>query len=108
MLKFTRTGEVCLPIHDSFIVRRKLLRKLEKIMKNEYERLLKKPISVKYEVPYQGFGISKPKSDVFSDNSVYPIDAVIKAKRDHDRDFSVVMRYRATWKAQTSSQAVRT
>ena len=47
VLHFVRKGEVCLPIHDSFVVRNGLLMKLEKVMKEEYRRTLRHGVETK-------------------------------------------------------------
>lgn len=53
MLRFVEINEVCLPIHDSFVVKANLLPRLESIMKEEFENEFRATIGTKTTINWQ-------------------------------------------------------
>ena len=53
MLRFVALNEVCLPIHDSFVVKANLLPQLETIMKEEFENEFRATIGTKTTINWQ-------------------------------------------------------
>jgi hypothetical protein len=103
MLRFVEMGEVCLPVHDSFIVRRGLERRLLEVMQEEFERETGTAIQIKSAVggPADGFG-------TLSDSVQPPagqsgMTAFASMMSEHLDSYSISMGYLNSWLEKTQS-----
>lgn len=64
VLHFVRKNEVCLPIHDSFVVRNGLLMNVEKVMKEEYRRTLGHGVETKSSTVNMTFDFSHDPTEL--------------------------------------------
>ena len=107
MLKFIRINEVCLPIHDSFIVRRGMEQRLENIMKDEFRKQLRKSIGVKKtDLAIQGLHLGLPESNL-PGGSVSPnsLMAIATQFGTHLSQYSILMGLHSSWERQVFSGA---
>jgi hypothetical protein len=108
MLKFIRMNEVCLPIHDSFIVRRGLKRNLEKIMKEEFRKQLKKSIGIKKtaDLAISGLQIGRPEINLPGASiSADPLVDIATRFASHMSQYSILIGFHSSWEKQVFSQA---
>jgi hypothetical protein len=105
MLKFIRKKEVCLPIHDSFIVRRGLLKELEMVMRDEFRKQLRSSIGLKKtDLAISGLHIGRP--DINLPASSVPSDPAMDiAMRfmTHISQYSILMGLHSSWEKQVFS-----
>ena len=90
MLHFINKNEVCLPVHDSFIVRRGLENELQITMKSAFAKFFGPFPKVKLKSGYEGIGFK------YFDKSIAPqflADAVVK----HMDDYSIMRLYFSSW-----------
>lgn len=107
MLKFIRINEVCLPIHDSFIVRRGMEQRLENIMKDEFRKQLRKSIGVKKTaLAIQGLHLGLPELNL-PGGSVSPnsLMAIATQFGTHLSQYSILMGLHSSWERQVFSGA---
>jgi hypothetical protein len=102
MLSFMRMGEVCLPIHDSFIVREGLKKQLETVMKHEYEQLFKFAICTTVTLADTTLPIrSRPRklsANASSDEHLIAQQLFFSEMMD---EYSIYRSYFNSWEAQT-------
>lgn len=96
MLRFASQGEVCLPVHDSFIVRDSLIDTLVGIMQEEFERKFGRKVKVKPDEVFMGERMAIP------DPSHIPVglrpDEQAEALRAiHWGRMSIATRYYTSW-----------
>ena len=107
MLRLLRANEVCLPIHDSFIVRRGLLKELEMVMKDEFRKQLGSSIGLKKtDLAISGLHIGQP--DINLPVSSVPVDPfmdIAKGFMDHISKYSILMGLLSSWEKQVFSPA---
>jgi len=107
MLKFIRKKEVCLPIHDSFIVRCGLLKELEMVMRDEFRKQLRSSIGLKKtELAISGIHIGQP--DINLPVSSVPVDPVMdiaKGFMSHISKYSILIGLHSSWEKQVFSPA---
>lgn len=92
MLRFLEMGEVCLPIHDSFIVARRMRRTLEAVMQEEFQRIVYANCRTKTE-PLRWDLFEVPTVDVRLPRGEAAIDALTAVLAGRD----IVQGYYATW-----------
>ncbi len=98
MLHFLNLDEVCLPIHDSFIVRKGLANELCRAMQVAYESIMRKPISVTYEGDYDGESIRLiPSSLLEMINSHSNQDDRIATLISHFDSYRTFVSWNASW-----------
>ncbi len=95
MLTFIERNEVCLPIHDSFIVRRNMLGWLISIMKQEFHKIFNASIEITPAIGYAGFGLAAPKKSLLFDiNS--KADALVVFDK-HQAEYSKIIEFHHSW-----------
>jgi hypothetical protein len=104
MLRFVEMGEVCLPVHDSFIVRRGLEKRLLAVMQEEFQRETGTTTAINPTVglPVEGLG-------TLSDANLRPpgmsgTDAIARMMTVHLNSHSICMSYLNSWLEQTQSE----
>ena len=90
MLHFVKINQVCLPIHDSFIVRRGLENELQIAMKFAFEKYFAALTKVKLTSGYDGFGFK------YFDKSIPP-QLLAEAVEKHLDDYSIMRLYFSSW-----------
>ena len=90
MLHFVKINQVCLPIHDSFIVRRGLENELQIAMKFAFEKYFAALPKVKLTSGYDGFGFK------YFDKSIPP-QLLAEAVEKHLDDYSIMRLYFSSW-----------
>lgn len=104
VLHFARRNEVCLPIHDSFIVRTGLLSRLEDVMKAEYRRKLGADINVKSIAGFGGLSLGQPRDkhlQPIPKNHPNPQLQIINSLSAHTQDYSICLGMLSSWESQT-------
>jgi hypothetical protein len=66
MLNLIEQGEVCLPIHDSFIVRVNAVEKLKRAMIDAFTKRFYMAPGVKFEFGYRGNAMKQPRNTILS------------------------------------------
>ncbi len=90
MMHFLKRGEVCLPVHDSFIVRQGLESELEKVMRISFKKHLKGIAKVDKESGYQHHSIAEIKNTPQSND-------LIEVMSLHLKDFSIGLSFFRSW-----------
>lgn len=90
MLHFVNINQVCLPIHDSFIVRRGLENELQIAMKFAFEKYFAALPKLKLTSGYDGFGFQ------YFDKSI-PSQLLAEAVEKHMDDYSIMRLYFSSW-----------
>lgn len=103
MLRMKEYGEVCLPVHDSFIVRQEAGNLLKSVMLKVFNDLHGKSIAVRLERGFKGISLSLPRQSLLK--STVSIDALIKSYIHHTADYSVVRGYLNSWEAANFTEA---
>lgn len=97
MLRMKEYGEVCLPVHDSFIVRQEVGNLLKSVMLEAFNDLHGKSIAVRLERGFNGISLSMPRQSLLK--STVSIDALIKKYIQHSADYSVVCGFLNSWES---------
>jgi hypothetical protein len=98
MLRMNAAGEVCLPIHDSFIVRWAAVAMLSRIMAEVFLSKHGQPIGVKVEIGIEGRSLSNPDPSLLA--STVDLSTLIQNYERHLAAYSVVMEYFNSWQRQ--------
>jgi hypothetical protein len=96
MLRFVEMGEVCLPVHDSFIVRRGLQDRLLAVMQEEFERETRTTIQIKSAVGLPG-GMGSVSDSVQPPAGLPRVDAITMVLTEHFAKYSICMGYLNSW-----------
>lgn len=96
MLDFISRGEVCLPVHDSFLVRRGLESLLKEIMLKAFNNFLGSNAKVDAEVGYEGVSLGKVSE---LGPTLNPLDSISK----HIDDYSIMRSLLSSWELTNSS-----
>lgn len=95
MLRFLDMGEVCLTIHDSFIVKRHLQHKLKAVMQEEFEHITGAHCDMKLE-PMCWDLLQTPVLPTTSKHGDPKVDAILNALQGRD----IAQAYYASWSSQ--------
>jgi len=90
MLHFVNKNEVCLPVHDSFIVRRGLENELQITMKSAFAKFFGPLPKVKLKSGYEGIGFT------YFDKQI-PNQSLVEAVVKHMDDYSIMRLYFSSW-----------
>ena len=101
MLRMNAAGEVCLPIHDSFIVRRAAVAMLSRIMAEVFLSTHGQPIGVKVEIGIEGRSLSNPDPSLLA--STADLSTLIQNYERHTASYSVVTQYFDSWESKCFS-----
>lgn len=97
MLHFIKNNEVCLPVHDSFIVRRGLENELLASMKAAFSKHFGSIPKVKAKSGFLGIGFN------YFDKSI-PHELIGEAVTKHVKDYSIMLTFFSTWEQTTFTQ----
>lgn len=97
MLHFIKNNEVCLPVHDSFIVRRGLENELKATMKSAFAKCFGAHPKVKEKSGYSGIGFH------YFDKSL-PSSMIAGAVTKHLENYSIILQYHSSWERATYTQ----
>jgi hypothetical protein len=95
MLRMNAAGEVCLPIHDSFIVRRAAVVLLSKIMAEVFLSTYGQPIGVKFGDGIEGLSLSNPDPSLLA--STVDLSTLNQNYVRHTATYSVALKYFDSW-----------
>jgi hypothetical protein len=101
ILQMMDHGEVCLPIHDSFIVCEHAENLLQKVMLHEYQQLFGSSVKVRLDKGYKGIGLSQPRQTLLK--PTLTMDDLIKSYQNHIESYSVVLGYFNSWESRNFS-----
>ena len=107
MLRFVEMDEVCLPVHDSFIVRRGMERKLLETMQAEFERETGTTIKIRSAMGGSSDGFGTLSDSVQPHPSESVTDAIATMFGRHMRDFSITMSYLNSWREKRMTEQER-
>jgi hypothetical protein len=93
MLRLMEQGEVCLPIHDSFIVRVNAVEKLQRAMTAAFSERFSQAPGFKLEFGYSGVAMRQPRPAILLAEDLTPIE---KFNR-HRAEFSLVSGFFNSW-----------
>lgn len=93
MLRLMERGEVCLPIHDSFIVRIQAAGLLLKTMHDVFQLRFSQSPGVKSDLGYQGVSMGRPSIQILSEKQL-DIHEKIRAQIDQ---YSLIREYYLSW-----------
>ncbi len=97
MIHFLNKSEVCLPVHDSFIVRQGLELELEKVMHQSFKKHLNGIAKVDKESGYNKYTLAEIKE---LPHTYDPLCMVSQ----HLEDFSIALSFFSTWEQSTFSK----
>ena len=97
MLIFLSKEDVCLPVHDSFIVRMAAAEELIATMEQVFQRHYKRSIGLKWSYGHEGSGISKPKKPLLE--SVADFDSMCATFAAHQAEYSSVISFLESWRS---------
>lgn len=102
MLEFLDLGEVCLPIHDSFIVRAGLQSQLKDVMSAGYEAVMKNQITSSLKAGFEGPSIARPTEKllelVTAESSDQDVIATVIA---HMTEYKLLFSWLTSWEKAT-------
>lgn len=107
MLRFVEMDEVCLPVHDSFIVRRGMEAKLLETMQAEFERETGTTIKIRSSMGGLSDGIGTLSDSVQPHPSESVTNAVAKMVGRHMQDYSITMGYLNSWREKRMTEQER-
>jgi hypothetical protein len=102
MVRMKAYGEVCLPIHDSFIVREVAAKLLQKVMLEQYQIMFGQSIAVKLEQDFTGICLYRPRQILL--NSISTFADLLRSYCQHIDSYSVVLGYISSWEAATFTE----
>lgn len=102
MLRLADMGEVCLPVHDSFIVRGAILDELQNVMQQEFTRVTGIATQISTDNALSGDRIGQPLMNFKGPSRT---DAVVAALNEHYNRFSITQQYHAEYCNQISQTA---
>jgi hypothetical protein len=100
MLRMLDLGHVCLPIHDSFIVRRDLTGLLEQVMDEEFRRITGGKTRIKADKMIEGERLGRPDVDrllPLIPHGKDPVEIASQSMLLHFERFSIIRDYYASW-----------
>jgi hypothetical protein len=103
ILRMLTYGEVCLPIHDSFIVREEAEKLLQLVMLEEFQVMFGRSITVKLDKDIKGNCLSQPRKRFLK--PMASLDELMCAYSQHIAEYSVVLGYFNSWESHTFSDA---
>ncbi len=101
LLDMLALGEVCLPIHDSFIVRAQAEHALEASMKSAYLAVMKQQVTASRKAGSAGPTINRPSNRVL--DSICPgatIHDLMAALKAHFGEYKFLSGWTSSWEAQ--------
>ena len=101
ILRMMTFGEVCLPIHVSFIVREEAEELLQTVMLEEFQALFGGSIRIRLEKGFGGSSLSRPSASLLK--SISTFDDLIKSYKQHTSAYFIVLGYLHSWEAQNFS-----
>ena len=101
MLRMNAAGEVCLPIHDSFIVRRAVVALLGKVMRDVFLSMHGQPAGIKGELGIEGLSLSNPYPSLLA--STVDLSTLIQNVERHTAAYSVATQYFDSWESKCFS-----
>ncbi len=93
MLRLMDQGEVCLPIHDSFIVRLQTASLLLKTMSDVFQERFSQSPGIKPEFGYGGASMGRPKKDLLACKGLTMEEKFTR----HIDEYSVVREFYLSW-----------
>ena len=90
MLHFIDINEVCLPVHDSFIVRRGLEKRLQDTMMEVFFNFLGTRPKIKTTSGYEGIGFIHMNNDLSQ-------PSITEAVATHFKNHSIMLSYHSSW-----------
>jgi len=103
MLRFAEMGEVCLPVHDSFVVRRGREKHLLTVMQEEFERETGSTIQIRPWVGGELDGIGTLSDAVQPPAGQSSMTAFGSMMSAHLKSYSISMGYLNSWLEKTQS-----
>ena len=94
MLRFTDMGEVCLPVHDSFIVRGGLSDLLQSVMQEEFQRQTGVPGMLTADTVITGDRMGLPEVPV---NRLRSSEGIVQPLINHFNRFSITQEFHACY-----------
>jgi hypothetical protein len=107
MLRFVEIDEVCLPVHDSFIVRRGMQKKLLEVMQSEFERETGTTIEIKSAVADDWAGLGTLSDSVQPSAGERGSSAAMAMAAAHLGSYSICLGYLDSWREQCMSEQER-
>ena len=107
MLRFVEISEVCLPVHDSFIVRRGMEAKLLEVMQSEFERVTGTTIKIKSAVGGTGDGFGSLSDSVQPPPGTSGTHALCAMFEKHMSDYSISMGFLNSWREKRMTEKER-
>jgi len=101
ILRLLRINEVCLPIHDSFIVRVEATLALVSAMKQEFFALFKQEIDMKAVFDFGPMSIATPRILHKYPKGVSALNTILE---DHLSNFKICLNFENTWENACFSQ----
>jgi len=108
MLELLDLGETCLPIHDSFIVRRGVEQELEQAMMSAYSSVMGQSITSSRTLEYEGPAIEMPAEhllDAVSPGAVQ--EQILGVINQHLIDYSFLRNWLSSWEMAMLPEAAR-
>lgn len=105
LLHFTSQDEVCLPVHDSFIVREQLIDELVLVMNEEFQRRFGQKIQVRPDEVFTGERIEIPDPSNIP-RGLAPTEQADVLHTIHWGRVSIANRYFTSWVMKTTSLEV--
>ena len=102
MLRFVGQGEVCLPIHDSFIVRHRQIDQLVQVMDEEFQSQFGRGIKVNPDTVFVGERMSIPDPSHLP-RGLSPSEQADALHQIHWGRVSIASRYHSSWVIKTQS-----
>jgi hypothetical protein len=93
MLRLMDKGEVCLPIHDSFIVRVQARALLYKTMQDVFQERFSQNPGIKPEFGYKGISMAQPRKEILAAKKL----SLIEAFASHMNDYSLMNDFFFSW-----------
>ena len=103
ILRMMTFGEVCLPIHDSFVVREEAEELLQTVMLEEFQALFGNSILIRLEKGVIGSSLSRPSASLLKPISTF--EDLIKSYKQHTSAYSIVLGYLHSWETHNFSDA---
>jgi hypothetical protein len=107
MLRFVEMKEVCLPVHDSFIVRRGMEAKLLEVMQTEFTRETGTTIKIKSAVGGASDGFGTLSDSVQPAPGPPGMDAFGAMFGRHMQDYSISLDYLESWREKRMTEKER-
>jgi hypothetical protein len=102
MLRLADEGEVCLPVHDSFIVRGGIATRLKAVMQDEFLRITGSPALITADTIVDGERMGLP---TFPAGTPPNTTGIVDALNDHFNKFSITQAFHACfWEHQAASR----